>query len=627
MKNYCLFLCFLPMKRILLILLFACSSYIAWCQNKYLDSLQQWLQTHTEQDTTRVMTTHRLSYRLSEIDPSKAWQYAKESEVLATKIGFTKGICLSNINYAILETNEGNFKSSAEYYLKAIHYAEKINYERGISISYNNIGDNYFKLKEYNKVIEYSEKALALNKKIGELRGQAINLEQIGQVYFAKKEYEKAYKYWNESIEMARESEDPNINTQLKIDIAKYYLENNQTDKAFTYLRTADSIAVAANEILLQILAYKAFSTGFHKKKQYDSAIYYLHKALNASQSLDNKTEECEIYNLIATHFENISRFDSAFYYLRKNKVLSDTVLSDKNFAHLAFIQTQYETQLKEKENQQLRSIQISQNRKITEKNALLIASAIALLLALLSSVLVYRNFKNKKRQLVLEEEKKLSEYNQQLAELEIKSLRSQMNPHFLFNSLNSIRNYIIKNEPQIASNYLANFASLMRKILDASQQSKISIQEEVEMLKLYLDLELMRFSNRFTYSFQIDETIANEDFDIPSMVIQPFVENAIWHGLLNKESDAHLNITFSEIADNDHEIICEVRDNGIGRKQSELFKNKLKKHKSKGIEITKERLKRLSKIPQAEPIEIIDLEDEAGNPLGTLIKIHLPIL
>ncbi|MEI2810455.1 MAG: histidine kinase [Nocardioides sp.] len=102
---------------------------------------------------------------------------------------------------------------------------------------------------------------------------------------------------------------------------------------------------------------------------------------------------------------------------------------------------------------------------------------------------------------MILEEEKKLSEYNQQFAELEIKSLRSQMNPHFLFNSLNSIRNYIIKNESQIASNYLANFASLMRKILDASQQSKISLQEEIEMLKLYLDLELMRFSNRFTYS------------------------------------------------------------------------------------------------------------------------------
>ncbi|HMT35197.1 MAG TPA: histidine kinase [Chitinophagaceae bacterium] len=615
------------MKKLKLLLIVSLFSTLLTAQNKYLDSLQNWLLVHQEQDTQRVMNTHRLSYRLSEINPSKAWRYAKESEVLATKIGFTKGICLSNINYAILETNEGNFKSSAEYYLKAIQYAEKINYTRGISISYNNIGDNYFKLKEYNKVLEYSEKALALNKKINESRGQAINLEQIGQVYFAKKEYDKAFKYWNESIQLANESGDPNINTQLIIDIAKYYLEKNQPDKAFTYLKTADSIAAASNEILLQVLTYKAFATGFQKKKQDDSTILYLQKALKSTQTLENKTEECEIYSLIAAHFENIKQYDSAFHYLRKHKILSDTVLSDKNFAHLAFIQTQYETELKEKENQQLRSIQLSQNRKISEKNALLIASAIALLLALLSTILLYRSFQNKKQQLILEEEKKLSEYNQQFAELEIKSLRSQMNPHFLFNSLNSIRNYIIKNESQIASNYLANFASLMRKILDASQQSKISLQEEIEMLKLYLDLELMRFSNRFTYSFHIDEAIVHEDFDIPSMVIQPFVENAIWHGLLNKESDAHLTINFKEIVDNDYEILCEVIDNGIGRKQSQQFKNNLKKHQSKGIDITKERLKRLSKIPQNEPILIIDLEDEDGNAKGTMVQIHLPIL
>ncbi len=609
----------------LLLLLYGCKSLCG--QNHYVDSIQNWLKTYTEQDTTRVMATHRLSYRLSEINPSKAWEYAKESEVLATKIGFTKGICLANINYAILETNEGNFKSSADYYLKAIEFAEKINYDRGISICYNNIGDNYLKLKDYNKVLEYSQKALALNKSINEVRGQAINLEQIGQVYFLQKDYEKAFAHWSNSVELASTVEDPNINTQLKIDLAKYYFEKNESNIAFSYLRTADSIAVAANELLLQILAYKVFSTGFEKKKMTDSAIHFLHMALETAKKLKNATEECDINQLIATQFQKAGKFDSAFHYLRRHKNLSDSVLSDKNFAHLTFIQTQYETKLKERENQELRSIQQTQSRKISEKNALIIAFIIALLLAVLSLFLIYRYYQNKKQQLILEEEKKLSEYKQQLAELEIKSLRSQMNPHFLFNSLNSIRNYIIKNEPQIASNYLADFASLMRKILDASEQSKISLSEEVDMLKLYLNLELMRFSNRFSYSFFIEEDIALEDFDIPSMVIQPFVENAIWHGLLNKESDAHLTINFKEIPDNDHEILCEVIDNGIGRKNSRLFKNNLKKHHSKGVDITRERLKGLSKKPHEQPIEFVDLEDEQGNSLGTKVNIYLPIL
>ena len=607
------------------LLLSGCTSLYG--QNQYVDSLQNWLLTYPGQDTSRVMATHKLSYRLSEIDPSKAWQYAKESEVLATRIGFIKGICLSNINYAILETNEGNFQSSADYYLKAIKFAEKINYQRGISISYNNIGDNYLKLKDYKKVLEYSEKALELNKSIKEVRGQAINLEQIGQVHFLQKDYEKAFYYWNESVQLAMDVPDPNVNTQLKIDLAKYYFEKNETDKAFAYLRIADSIAVAANELLLQILAYKAFSIGFEKRKMSDSSIHFLHKALETARTLNNATEVCDIHNLIANQYQMAGKFDSAFHYLRRHKNLSDSLLSDKNFAHLAFIQTQYETKLKERENQQLRSIQQTQSRKISEKNALIIAFIIALLLAILSSFLIYRYYQNKKHQLILEEEKKLSQYKQQFAELEIKSLRSQMNPHFLFNSLNSIRNYIIKNEPQIASNYLADFASLMRKILDASEQSKISLTEEIEMLKLYLDLELMRFSNRFSYSFFVEEDIAREDFDIPSMVIQPFVENAIWHGLLNKESDAHLTINFKEIPHNDHEILCEVIDNGIGRKNSQLFKNNLKKHHSKGVDITRERLKRLSKKAHDQPIQFVDLEDEAGNSLGTQVNIYLPIL
>lgn len=603
-----------------------CTHHV-FAQNKYVDSLINWLQTHPEQDTSRVMMTHRLAYRLSEIDPSKAWIYAKQSEELATKIGFIKGISLSNINYAILETNEGNYENSAKYYMKAIEFAEKINFVRGKSISYNNIGDNYLKLKNYDKVLEYSNIALKLNEKIDEKRGQAINKEQIGQVYYLKKEYDKAFKSWNESILLMKGIDDLNMDITLSIDIAKFYLAKNDIKTAFEYLNSADSLATSSNELLLKIKACKAFSDGYEKKQLYDSAISYLKKALQLSLILGEKSEENDIYNLIANHFEKIKKYDSAYYYLRKHKNLSDTVLSDKNFAHLTFIQTQHETEIKEKENQRLRTIQFDQSKKISEKNALLIASIIALFFAILSSFLIFRSAQNKKKQQRLEEEKKDSKYNQQLAEMEIKTLRSQMNPHFLFNSLNSIRNFIIKNEPQKASNYLANFASLMRKILDSSQQSKILLQEEIEMLKLYIDLELLRFSNKFTFQIDVDKDIQIDDVDIPSMVLQPFVENAIWHGLLNIEDNAHLTIRFKKIVNNEDELLCEIEDNGIGRAQNKMMKNSLKKHKSKGIDITKERLKKLSHFPENEQIEIIDLQNSNGNARGTLVKIYLPIL
>ncbi|MBL7765973.1 MAG: histidine kinase [Chitinophagaceae bacterium] len=596
-------------------------------QNRYVDSLKTWLNQHPEQDTMRVMTTHRLSYRLSEINPQQAWSYAKETELLARQIHFEKGECLANVNYAILESNEGNFKNSADYYLKAIHIAEKINYTRGLSLSYNNIGDNYLKLKQYGKAIEYTQKALALNQSIGEKRAQAINYEQLGSVYFKQGKHREAFDFWEKGYALAAVAQDPNIYCQLIIDRANYYSLMNNRPLAFENLRIADSIASSSNEQLLQILTYKAMATAYEGINS-DSIRRYLQKAIAVAKSLGNKTEECDIYLLLATNFEQQKEFDSAFYYLRKHKILGDTVLSDKNFAHLAFVQTQHETELKDKENHQLRSIQVTQKKQINEKNWLLIASLVALFLAILSVFLVYRAYIHNKNRLILEEQKKQSEYNQQLAEMEIKALRSQMNPHFLFNSLNSIRNYIIKNEPQIASNYLANFASLMRKILDASQQSQITLESEIEMLKLYIDLEMLRFSNRFTYKITVDPELENISIHIPSMVIQPFVENAIWHGLLNKEEgEGVLEIRFLEKEHTDKEIICEVVDNGIGRVQSEAIKGSMKKHMSKGINITRERLKRLSKISLEEPIIIEDLYDEHGQACGTLIRLHLPVL
>jgi tetratricopeptide (TPR) repeat protein len=615
-------------KRTFLLAYFVLQLFAVQGQNRYVDSLTSWLNDHPQKDTLRVMTTHRLSYRLSEINTERAWQYAKESELLAKELGFEKGIALANINYAILETGEGNLKNSADYYMKAIAISERINFTRGMSISYNNIGENYLKLKQYDRSIEYTIKARDLNRSIKEQRGESINYEQLGNIYYEQKKFSQAYAYWNEGFKLAQTAQDLGLLSLYYINFGKYYISVENFNQGFINLKTADSIAQSRSELLTQILCCKAFAMGYDKLKNHSTAIQYLNKGIELSKNLGNKTEECDLFNLISLQYEKTGKSDSGIYYLRMHKQLSDTILSDKNFAHLAFIQTQYETKLIDKENAELRSIQKTQTKKLSVQNLLLIASAFIIILALISLILFYRSFQHKKKNLELEEQRKLSEYNQQIAEMEVKSLRSQMNPHFLFNSLNSIRNYIIKNEPQLASDYLANFASLMRKILDASQQSFISLDEEIDMLKLYLELERMRFPNKFSYSIILDEGLDSSNLNIPTMVIQPFIENAIWHGLLPKESlDGALKIHFKENASNQDEILCEIIDNGIGRAKSEAIKSQLKKHHSKGINITRERLKRLSKLDLSEPFEIIDLINQNGLAEGTKVVLHLPIL
>jgi hypothetical protein len=607
--------------------LLVCKAQPTQTKNVYLDSLILSLEKNAILDTTRVITMHKISYRLSEIHSGRSWKYAKETETLAKQLQFPKGECLANINYAILEAMQGNFERSTDYYMKAIKIAELIHFKRGISIAYNNMGENSSKMKDAKNAIAYTEKAFDINKEIKELRGMAINKELIGSVYFEQKQFGSAMQQWSEGFEYALQSKDPNVLSQLHVDMAKYYIETNQLKNAFQRLHIADSISSSRYEILYQLFTYKAFSKAYDKLLKPDSSYSYLQRALQGSRILGNKNEECDIYQLLAAHFEKQKQYDSGIHYLRKYKALSDTVLSEKNFAHVAFIQTQYETELKDRENLQLKNIQSSQKKEIKEKNYLLLASAIALLMAFLSLFLLYRSFLNKKHNLELLEQKNVSEYKQQVTELEIKSLRSQMNPHFIFNSLNSIRNYIIKNEPHLASNYLAQFATLMRKILDASAQNFIYMEDEIDMLKLYLELELMRFNQRFSYTIDIDETVEQANYKIPSMVLQPFIENAIWHGLLNKEDGiGKLSISFVEVENNEDQILCTITDNGIGRVKSASFKNELKQHKSKGLEITKDRLIRLSNHEIMEPIKFEDLYDKQGIACGTKVNIYLPV-
>ncbi len=218
-----------------------------------------------------------------------------------------------------------------------------------------------------------------------------------------------------------------------------------------------------------------------------------------------------------------------------------------------------------------------------------------------------------------------LAEFNQKLSKAELKALQSQINPHFIFNSLNSIKNYILTNKPTDAARYLTDFANLIRSVLQQSQQSFISLKDELEILELYIRLEQMRFENKFDFSFQIDEQVDTTYIKIPALLLQPYVENAIWHGLMHKEAKGELKI---EVKMGQDEVLCTIEDNGIGRKKStEIHSKTARPHKSMGLQINGERLKVLHELHKLDiEVEIFDLESVDKEPLGTKIMIHFPL-
>lgn len=241
--------------------------------------------------------------------------------------------------------------------------------------------------------------------------------------------------------------------------------------------------------------------------------------------------------------------------------------------------------------------------------------------------VLIYWLYRYRISQ-VKKKEKVRTQYEKKLANVEMSALLAQMNPHFLFNSLNSIDSYIIRNESKKASEYLNNFARLMRLILQNSRTNYISLKDELEALDLYLQMEGLRFANRFGYEIKVDNVIDTHATLIPPMLIQPYVENAIWHGLMHKKNGVNGKVEL-RISKQDDSLLCVIEDNGIGRaKAQELRAQRTSNHKrSMGMQITKDRIEMINKLYNTNTtVQIIDLNDEEGNARGTKVELVIPV-
>jgi sensor histidine kinase YesM len=248
---------------------------------------------------------------------------------------------------------------------------------------------------------------------------------------------------------------------------------------------------------------------------------------------------------------------------------------------------------------------------------------------------LAYRDRQVEKDKILLENDLKLqhlegekikAEFEQQASQLEMQALRAQMNPHFIFNSLNSINRFILQNNKAQASEYLTKFSKLVRMILQNSQASLITLESELEALQLYLDLEALRFDQHFDYKITVPDDIDTDVLKVPPLIIQPYAENAIWHGLMHKEEKGHLNI---EVSQNENHLLFKITDDGIGRRKAAVIAStKETKHKSMGLKITADRIAMLQRLNGNEsPVTINDLVNADGSAAGTEVVIKMPVI
>jgi len=355
----------------------------------------------------------------------------------------------------------------------------------------------------------------------------------------------------------------------------------------------------------------------------------------------DRKNQVMIVSGDLSKIFAGLRQYDSAYYYLARFTDLKDTVDSKKRIRQLNMQLSNFkkaaedqkrtsQLQLLQKDNQ-LNQARLKQ--EATLRNGL----AVVLLLLLLISVFTVRalHFKRKSERLralqlenelkvkELESKQKQTELQQKATDLEMQALRAQMNPHFIFNCLSSINRFVLKNETEAASDYLTRFSRLIRMVLINSQKSTITLEDELEMLKLYLDMERLRFKHSFDYNIIYSNTVDAGNIFIPPLLLQPFCENAIWHGLMHKEGQGKLDIN---IQMQKNVLHCTISDNGIGRKKAEELKSKsAEKSKSLGLKITTDRLALLNENKNVETFyQLHDLVDEKDEPAGTKIEIRI---
>jgi LytS/YehU family sensor histidine kinase len=239
--------------------------------------------------------------------------------------------------------------------------------------------------------------------------------------------------------------------------------------------------------------------------------------------------------------------------------------------------------------------------------------------LAALIGFLLFRGSK-------LKDKRRISEMNRKISEITQANLRQQMNPHFIFNTLNSIQYYMYQHDKLATNNYLTKFSSLMRKVLDNSQHTSVPLSDELSALNLYLELESIRFKDKFEYKINVDDEIDPLMHKIPTMLIQPYVENSICHGLIPKEGKGYVNV---DLKLNSEFILCTIEDNGIGREAAkERDQKREANHNSLGTRITKSRLELVNELYGTSLQTLYtDLKSENGEPTGTRVEIHIPII
>jgi tetratricopeptide (TPR) repeat protein len=521
------------------------------------------------------------------------------------------------------------------------------------------LGKYYQRIKSFAESIESFNNAITISRK-EKIKG-LIPMAYYGQhdVYLAIGDLKGERRSLQMLIDAAYNENDTATARRGYQRLGRSYLGDTTTSERRNF-RMADSLvrkglAISSKKIDTASIATLLTHLGwnFYLEKMYDSSVFYYEKSLKYSLPANLSATSANSYGNLGTIYSDLRKSEKAIGYYKKGieqakiandiyslwwiyrdmsymylqsrdtsnafrnyvlfKKYSDIYISKGNTEGLAVAKIRYEADAHNKEVELL-SLRLKNNRLLNYGFAGFI---------FLISLIGFLFFRGSK----LKDKRRISEMNRKISEITQANLRQQMNPHFIFNTLNSIQYYMYQHDKLATNNYLTKFSSLMRKVLDNSQHTSVPLSDELSALNLYLELESLRFKDKFDYRINVDEEIDPLMHKIPTMLIQPYVENSICHGLIPMDGKGFVNI---DLKLKDEFIICTIEDNGIGREAAKERSQKREgnNHNSLGTRITASRLDLVNELYGTSLRTIYtDLKNEKGEPSGTRVEIHIPII
>ncbi len=531
--------------------------------------------------------------------------YKKGIEV-ASRNGLDRTHSALLLNLGNAEESFSNYVSSLEHYLKSAKLKEKLNDSLGMAKCLNNIAQIYSRQGNPKEALVYFQKSLDIKIQFNDTNSIAKTYNNMGVVTNDLNDHEKALQYLTISrdyyIELGRTGDVAMVSGNIAL---TYDLMGKEDTALIYYLQAMEILEREGDQYDIVV---NRINTGslLLEMNDLERAEKFLLQGLREGKALNSNEDIREACKYLALLYVKKNDYRKAYDYQTQYQVVSDSILNAEKAATLSEMHVRYESEKKDKENNlltkenELQSILLERNRYLNY--GLIILSVLIIAIA----VLLIRQARLSARQ--------------QATELEQKVLRSQMNPHFIFNSLQSIQGFIFESNALEAGKYLSDFAKLMRLILENSKSEYITLSKETETLHYYLLLQQLRFSGKLDYSFEVDNTIDQDAFMVPPMLLQPAIENAIEHGIRWKTDPGKIIVKIRREGDY---FIFVVEDDGVGRGYKPVPSSNGTNHKSLSTIITRERLELINKKSSGKiSMSITDLHD----PSGTRVEFAIPV-